>query len=124
MSYGQPPPADPPAEQPPEQPGQQPGQQPAQPSRRLPLLVGAFAGAVAPWFFSLVPLVLTNGSGVAGYFLYAWLLVPVIGIGLLIAPTTRRWGAGVLIGFFGMLVVGAGACVAIVVGLNANGVGG
>jgi hypothetical protein len=90
----------------------------------VPLLAGAFAGAVAPWFFSLVPFILTGGNSVAGYGLYAWLLVPVVGIGLLIAPRTRRWGAGVLMGFFGMLVIGAGACLVIVVGLNANGVGG
>jgi len=88
------------------------------------LLAGAFAGAVAPWFFSLVPFVLTGGDSVAGYGLYAWLLVPVIGIALLIGRPTRRWGAGVLIGFFGMLVIGAGACLALVIGLNANGVGG
>jgi hypothetical protein len=98
----------------------------AMPSRppRLPLLAGALIGAVAPWSLSLVPLVLTGGSSVAGYGLYAWVLVPLVGIGLLVAPATRRWGAGVLIGFFGMLVVGAGACIVLVVGLNATGVGG
>ena len=31
------------------------------------------------------------------------------GFGLLVSPRTRRWGAGMLIGFFGMLIVGAGA---------------
>jgi hypothetical protein len=113
MSQGPPPPAPYPA---------QPA--PPPPSSKVPLLVGALIGAVAPWSFSLVPLILTGGSSVAGYGLYAWLLVPVVGIGLLLAPATRRWGAGVLIGYFGMLVVGAGACLVLVVGLNATGVGG
>jgi hypothetical protein len=94
------------------------------PPPKLPLVVGALAGAVAPWFFSLVPFLLTGGNSVAGYGLYAWVLVPLVGAGLLVAPATRRWGAGVLIGFFGMLVVGAGACIVLVLGLNATGVGG
>ena len=92
-----------------------------EPKPKLPLVVGAFAGAVAPWFFSLVPLILTNGNTAAGYGLLSWLVVPLVGVALLIAPATRRWGAGVLLGFFGMLVVGAGACIVVIVGLNAAG---
>jgi len=109
VSYG-PPPAPRPAIPPPTPPGP-----------KLPLLVGAFAGAVAPWFFSIVPLVLTNGNSVAGYGLLSWLVVPVVGAALLVAPATRRWGAGVLLGFFAMLVVGAGACIALAVAINAGG---
>lgn len=116
MSYGPPPgpPVGPVSGPPPGRPA------PQRPSK-APLLAGAFAGAVGPWFFTLVPLVLTGGANGAYYGLYAWVLVPVIGVALLLAPPTRRWGAGVLIGFFGMLVIGAGACLALVVGFNGNG---
>ena len=101
----------------------QPPYQPPPPAKppKAPLFAGILIGAVAPWFFSLVPLILTNGNTAAGYGLYAWVLVPLAGIVLLVVPRTRRWGLGVLIGFFGMLIIGAGACLTIVVGLNAGG---
>ncbi len=94
---------------------------PPAPKPKLPLLAGALAGVVTPIFLSVVPVVVTNGATVAGYGLLSWLVVPVVGVALLVAPATRRWGAGVLLGFFGMLVVGAGACVAILVAVNAGG---
>jgi len=117
---GQPP--GPPPDPPPEGAGW-PTPLPATPAKKpkAPLLAGMLIGAVAPWFFSLVPLILTNGNTAAGYGLYAWVLVPLAGIVLLLVPKTRRWGLGVLIGFFGMLIIGAGACLTIVVGLNASG---
>jgi hypothetical protein len=43
---------------------------------------------------------------------------------LLFSDGTRRWGLGILIGFFGMLIIGAGACVAILVVVLASYSGG
>lgn len=110
--------------QPPYQPPAGQGGWPTPPPQKppkAPLFAGIAIGALAPWFFSLVPLILTNGDSVAGYGLYAWVLVPLAGIVLLVVPRTRRWGLGMLIGFFGMLIIGAGACLTIVAGLNLNG---
>ena len=42
-------------------------------------------------------------------------LILATGAGLLFSDRTRRWGVGILIGLFGMLIIGAGACVAVLV---------
>jgi hypothetical protein len=122
------PPHQPPGWQPPGQPpgwqpqGQPPGWQPPPAKKpKAPLLLGMLIGAFAPWVLGVAPLVVTNGSNVAGYALWFWPLIPLAGIVLLFPEQTRRWGLGILIGFFGMLIIGAGACIALVVGLGATG---
>jgi hypothetical protein len=54
-------------------------------------------------------------------FAAGWLapfVLPLAGLALLVDARTRWWGVGVLIGFFGMLIIGAGACVLLLVGLS------
>jgi hypothetical protein len=117
-----------PPQPPPEQPwgpqgGQfpQPAWQPPPKQPKMPLLVGMLIGAVAPWLLGVVPLILTNGNSLAGYGLLTWAMVPLVGFALIFADQTRRWGLGILLGFFGMLVIGAGACVIVLVGLTQTG---
>lgn len=101
---------------PPGQPQWQPQWQPPPPKPKLPLFLGMLIGAVVPWFGVALPAALPDGSDVESLAPFAWfLLILVVGFGLLFSEQTRRWGAGILIGFFGMLIIGAGACVAVLV---------
>jgi hypothetical protein len=108
----QPPPGPPP-------PGYSPWGQPPQPppkKPKTPLLVGILIGAVTPFFGLAFPAALPDGSGAEALAPFVWALgVMLTGIGLLFADSTRRWGLGILIGFFGMLIIGAGACVAVLI---------
>lgn len=62
-----------------------------------------FLGAVlAQTFTTFVPVLLSP------------LLVLVAGTVLAVRDSTRQWGLGILIGFAGALVVGAGACVVLI----------
>ena len=102
--------------QPPEGPGWPVPHQPPPPKPKLPLFLGMLIGAVVPLFGVALPAALPDGSDVEALAPFAWiLLVLVVGFGLLFSDQTRRWGAGILIGFFGMLIIGAGACVAVLV---------
>jgi hypothetical protein len=114
------------------QPPPQPGWQPPPPKKpKAPLLLGILIGAVAPFFGLIFPVALGNvsspsvASDIAGLAPFAWVfLVLATGAGLLFSDRTRRWGLGILIGLFGMLIIGAGACVAVLVVVLASYSGG
>ena len=96
--------------------------QPPPPQPKWPLFVGMLIGAVAPFLGVLPPILLSSidtprlVSDVVGLTPLGWaFLVLLTGAGLLFSDRTRRWGVGILIGFFGMLIIGAGACVALLV---------
>ncbi len=95
--------------------------QPQQPKPKLPLLLGALFGAASPFSgFALSTLLSSTrsetASGAAPLASVAVVLATLAtGVGLLFSDETRRWGAGILLGFFGMLIIGAGACVAVLV---------
>ncbi len=107
--------------QPPHQPGWPVPPPPPPRKPKAPLLLGALIGAVTPFAGLVLPVVLGNGPDLLALAPLVWfLLVPAAGAGLLFSDQTRRWGLGILLGFFGMLVVTAGACVAIVLTLTAT----
>ena len=82
----------------------------------MPLYLGILIGAVVPFFGLLFPLVLPERIAVLELAPVAWVfLVLLAGAALLFTDETRRWGVGILIGLFGMLIVGAGACVTLLV---------
>lgn len=111
MSQPPQPPAPPPPWQP--TPPPQPARQP-----KAPLLLGILIGAVAPWFGVLAAVLFSDRVDAAGLAPVPWfLLVFLVGCGLLFPASTRRWGLGILIGMFAMLIIGAGACVVIFVAL-------
>ena len=101
----------------------QPGWQPPPKKPKAPLFLGILIGAVAPFLGILPPALLSNtvdstsvASDVIGLAPFGWwFLVLATGAGLLFSDRTRRWGVGILIGLFGMLIIGAGACVALLV---------
>lgn len=96
--------------------------QPPPPKPKAPLFLGILIGAVAP-FLGLIPSILLSGvdspsvvSEIAGIAPFGWVfLILATGAGLLFSDRTRRWGVGILIGLFGMLIIGAGACVTLLV---------
>jgi hypothetical protein len=95
--------------------------QPPAPKPKAPLVLGILIGAATPIAGLLIPVLFSSltDSGVSGVISTApfalGMLVVVTGAGLLFSDQTRRWGAGILIGFFGMLIIGAGACVVLLV---------
>ena len=95
--------------------------QPPQPKPKLPLFLGMVFGATAPFCgIGLSSLLSSIGSAAASQVAPLASVVVVLatlatGVGLLFSDETRRWGAGILLGFFGMLIIGAGACVAVLV---------
>jgi hypothetical protein len=108
--------------QPPYEPGPPAGWQPPARKPKAPLVLGILIGAVVPFFGILAAIVIgsvgssTTLSGIAGLLPFVWaLLVLAVGAGLLFSDRTRRWGLGILIGFFGMLIIGAGVCVTTLV---------
>jgi hypothetical protein len=101
--------------------------QPPPPKPKYPLFLGILIGAVAPFLGLIPPVVLSNldAGSVASdaVFLapFGWaFVIMATGAGLLFSDRTRRWGVGILIGFFGMLIIGAGACVAFLAVLLAS----
>lgn len=61
-----------------------------------------------------------SNSGVPAIGLLVPVVCLVVGIVLASIERTRPWGLGMLIGFLVMLIVGAGACVALIAGLNST----
>lgn len=90
---------------------------PQEPGKALPLALGAVAGAMGLPVLVFLGVLVGETLNVFGFVWLAPLVVPLAGVGLLVADRTRWWGAGVLIGFFGMLIIGAGACVLLFVGV-------
>jgi hypothetical protein len=90
--------------------------QPTPPPKRskVGLWIGILIGAVMPFVgFGLLWFIPGGDlATVAGTVAYGGTLVT--GVVLLVPESTRWWGVGLLIGFFGMLIVGAGVCLAIV----------
>ena len=104
-----------------------PAPQPPPPKKpKAPLVLGILIGAAAPVLGILVPVALsalTDGGIMGGFGFAPFVLVMVVlatGAGLLFSDQTRRWGVGILIGLFGMLIIGAGACVAVLVAVMAS----
>ncbi len=91
-----------------------PPQPPPPRKPRTPLLLGIVIGAVVPFFGLVPPLLFRNGPDVVGMAPVVWVFMVLLGgAALLFSDDTRRWGVGILIGLFGMLIVGAGACVTL-----------
>lgn len=94
--------------------------QPPPRKSRLPLLLGLLLGAVVP-FVGLAPPLLLRGvatppvvSDVVWIFPVGWVfLVLLAGAALLFTDSTRRWGVGVLLGLFGMLIISTVALAAL-----------
>ncbi len=106
--------------------------QPPPPKPKYQLWLGILIGALAPFLGVVPPIALSSvadgqstASDIVGLTPFVWaMLVLFTGAGLLFSDATRRWGVGILIGFFGMLIIGAGACVALLVVVLASYSGG
>ncbi|KAA1378624.1 hypothetical protein [Aeromicrobium fastidiosum] len=98
------------------------GNYPAPPPQPQPPNDGwkIFAGAVVGVFATIaVPFLALGVAQSVGFsaFLLSFIVVPTTSIGLIIAPVTRKWGIGLLIGWTLSLIIGAGACVALFAGM-------
>lgn len=91
--------------------------QPERPGRGWQVMCGAVTGAFATVVLPFASLGLSVSAGIS-FFVTSLLLVPCVGVGLVCSATTRAWGIGVLIGWAIALVVAAGACVALLSGLE------
>jgi hypothetical protein len=89
-------------------------------SRAVKITLGALIGAVALPVVTFLGLLVGSRMDVIGLVWLAPVVVLLAGVGLLVDAGTRPWGTGILIGFFGMLIVGAGACVVLLAGLSGN----
>ena len=105
MSYV-PPPA-PPAEPPAREPG-----------RRRETWYGVVVGLVACLVLPFLGLSVADTIGILGFGALSPLAVLVTGVVLVVPDRTRRWGTGLLIGFCVSLVLGAGACIALLAAWN------
>jgi hypothetical protein len=94
-----------------------PPPQPQPPSDGWKIVCGAVIGFAATVLAPFAALGLADSLGF-GIFLLSFVLVPGTGIALLASATTRKWGLGLIIGWAITLVVGAGACVALLSGLS------
>jgi hypothetical protein len=114
MTY---PPSGPPQPPPPWGNYPAPASQPPPSGQGWKILCGAAIGFLSTIVLPFASLGLAQRAGF-GIVVVPLALVPVVGTGLLLAPTTRPWGAGMLIGWAVSLVVAAGACVALLSGLS------
>lgn len=107
---------------PPPQPPSGSASEPARPPRRRrELWYGVVVGIVACLVLPFLGLVGADALGIFGVGLLSPLAVLVVGVALLVADRTRQWGTGLLIGFVISLILGAGACVAILATWNYGG---
>ena len=88
------------------------------PARRRELWYGVAVALIACLVLPFTGLVTPNALGILGAGLLAPLVVLVVGVVLVIPDRTRQWGLGLLIGFAVSLVLGAGACVVLLVSWN------
>jgi hypothetical protein len=82
--------------------------------RRRELWYGIAVALLACVVLPFLGVVTSGALGVFGLGLLAPLAVLVVGVVLVIPDRTRQWGIGLLVGFLGALILGAGACVAII----------
>lgn len=92
-----------------------PTEPPAPPRRsRRPLIVGVVLGVVLPLLGFLVPAFADpDYFGIGGAL---WAMTAFVGVLLMASERTRSYGLGVLMGFCGLVVVGAGVCTTLLVG--------
>ena len=95
-----------------------PEEPPGGPGGRRDLWYGLGLGLFGCLVLPFAALSGVDAFGFIGFTLFSPLVVLVAGIVLSIPSTTRRWGTGLLMGFAVSLVVGAGACVAILATWN------
>ena len=83
-------------------------------------LVGVAIGVVVPLLALLVVLVVARRSGDGDPVIFfgssVWSLVAFLGVLLIAWERTRPLAVGILIGFSGLILVGAGTCTAVVMG--------
>lgn len=94
-----------------------PPSQPQPPGEGWKIICGAVIGVAATIAAPFLALALADSLGF-GIFVLSFVVVPVTGLALLISATTRKWGLGLIIGWAVSLVLGAGACVALLSGLS------
>ena len=85
---------------------------PAHDDSRRRKRLGVAVGVVVPLLTFLVVFLLDGSGWWLGQLV--WSAVAFVGVALLFWPRTRSLGAGMLLGFAVLLLVGAGACTAIV----------
>lgn len=91
-----------------------PTEPPAPPRRsRRPLIVGVVLGVVLPLLGFLAP-AFAGADYRIGTVL--WAVTAFVGVLLMAFERTRSYGLGVLMGFCGLVVVGAGVCTTLLVG--------
>jgi hypothetical protein len=88
-----------------------------EPGNNWHILWGAVTGFLATVVLPFASFGLAASTGIS-VFLMSFLLVPCVGFALLFSATTRAWGTGLLIGWGISLLVAAGACVALLSGLQ------
>ena len=104
-------------------PPPEPSGPPPKRSWTWPIVFGALITIGATVLGPVVSFALADTVGLFGLTFFAPLLCLVVGIVLVCMDSTRPWGLGLLIGFFVMLIVGAGACVLLIVAFtSAHGV--
>jgi drug/metabolite transporter (DMT)-like permease len=89
--------------------------------QRREIWYGVAVGLVASLVLPFLALTGAARLGLAGVGLLAPVVVLVAALVLLIPRRTRQWANGLLIGFAIALIVGAGACVAILAAWNQGG---
>lgn len=92
-----------------------PAEPPASPRRsRRPLLVGVILGVVPPLLGFLATAF--SGPGYYGIGSSLWAGTAFVGVLLMVFERTRSYGLGMLLGFCGLVLVGAGVCTTVLVG--------
>ena len=93
-----------------------PPSQPPPPNDGWKILCGAVIGVFATIAVPFLALAVAQSVGFSA-FLLSFIVVPTTAVALIIAPVTRKWGIGLMIGWTLSLIIGAGACVALFAGM-------